>query len=50
MEEHDRLVVRVRDWLADGWDWDQIGVALGIDADEAFRRFGAEAGGQAPDG
>jgi hypothetical protein len=40
MDEHEKLVVRVADWLDDGWDWDQIGVALGMDADEAYRRFG----------
>jgi hypothetical protein len=43
MEEHEKLVGRVADWLADEWDWDRIGVALGIDGDEAYRRYGREA-------
>jgi hypothetical protein len=33
-------VAKVADWLADGWDWDQVGAALGLDADEAARRYG----------
>jgi hypothetical protein len=43
MDEHARLVTRVGDWLADGWDWDGIGAALGMSADEAYQRFGADA-------
>jgi hypothetical protein len=43
MEEHDRQVVKVADWLADGWDWDQIGAAMGLDADAAYQQFGEDA-------
>jgi hypothetical protein len=43
MDEHERQVAKVADWLADGWDWDGIGAALGLDADEASARFGADA-------
>jgi hypothetical protein len=50
MDEHEKIVVRVRDWLADGWDWDRIGVALGMDEDEAYRQFGAEASADLPEG
>lgn len=43
MDEHRRIVVRVADWLADGWDWDAIGAALGLSGDEAAERYGREA-------
>ncbi len=43
MDEHDRIVVRVADWLADGWDWDAIGAALGMSADDAYQRYGKAA-------
>lgn len=43
MDEHERLVAKVGDWLADGWDWDGIAAALGMDPDEAAQRFGPAA-------
>jgi hypothetical protein len=43
MDEHERLIAKVADWLADGWDWDSIAAALGTEADEASNRFGADA-------
>ena len=43
MDERERLIVKVADWLGDGWDWDSIGAALGMSADEAAQRFGPEA-------
>ena len=42
MDEHQRLVVRVSDWLNDKWDWDQIGAALGLSPQEAYQRFAGD--------
>jgi hypothetical protein len=44
MDEHERTVAKVGDWLADGWDWDGIGAALGLSPDLAYERYGGEAG------
>ena len=43
MDDHERLIAKVADWLADGWDWDSIGAALGMEAAEASERFGPDA-------
>lgn len=43
MDEHERQVTKVADWLADGWDWDSIGAALGMGTDEVAQEYAAEA-------
>jgi hypothetical protein len=43
MDERERVVTKVGDWLADGWDWDGIGAALGLSPEAAYERFGADA-------
>jgi hypothetical protein len=46
MNEHERTVTKVADWLADGWDWDSIAAALGVSPEAAYDRYGADAAEQ----
>jgi hypothetical protein len=43
VDEHTKVVVKVADWLADGWDWDAIGAALRMEPDDAARAYGTAA-------
>ena len=43
MNEHERTVTKVADWLADGWDWDGIAAALNLSPEAAYERYGVEA-------